>query len=197
MQDHFKMLYNIGYKRFCNAGEILFFQGDIPRKILVLLSGKVRLYKTSAFGKEETIHQINAKSFIAEMPSFMGFPYPANAQCVDECEVLEIEIDFFKKYCAQNPDFSLSFIASLCQKIKILESIINENSQTLLQKITQFLLTNEDILDTFSQKNIAQKLNTTPESLSRALREMKAKELICTQKGKIVILDKERLKECL
>lgn len=197
MQDPFKLLYNIGYKRFCSANEILFFQGEMPKRILVLLSGKVRLYKTSTLGKEETIHQINAKSFIAEMPSFMGFPYPANAQCVDECEVLEIEIDFFKKYCVSHSDFALSFIASLCQKIKILEKIINENSQTLIQKVSGFLIKNENSLAEISQKNIAERLNTTPESLSRILRILRSKKIIDTQKGKISILNKELLEEFL
>ena len=47
MQDYFKMLYGLGYKRFYNKNEILFFEGVIPKKILVILKGKVRIYKTT------------------------------------------------------------------------------------------------------------------------------------------------------
>lgn len=95
MQDYFKMLYGLGYKRFYNKNEILFFEGEIPKKILVILKGKVRIYKTTQ-NKEETLHYIESLNFIAEMPSFLQIPYPASAVCMNECEILEIDLEIFK-----------------------------------------------------------------------------------------------------
>ena len=47
MEDYFKLLHSIGYKRFFNKDEILFFEGESPKKLFVLLSGKVRIYKST------------------------------------------------------------------------------------------------------------------------------------------------------
>lgn len=187
MQDYFKMLYGLGYKRFYNKNEILFFEGEIPKKILVILKGKVRIYKTTQ-NKEETLHYIESLNFIAEMPSFLQISYPASAVCMNECEILEIDLEIFKKQCIGNVDFCLPFIASLCQKIKILENHISKNSQSLKERVKKFALENKEELQKLTQRQIAQKLNTSPESLSRILKELKNAGFIKTQKGKIIIV---------
>ncbi len=193
MQDYFKLLYNIGYKRFFNKGEILFFEGEEPKKLFILLSGKVRIYKTmqpspSSAPREKTLHYITAPSFIAEMPSFLNQPFPASAVCNEESEILEIGLDVFHRQCIENPTFCDQFIASLCQKIRILESHIAENSLSLKEKLMGFLQDNRQKLPNLTQRQIAQQLNTSPESLSRTIRELKGQGRIDTQKGKIVLL---------
>ncbi len=187
MQDMFKMLYDMGHKRFYNHGEFLFFEGETPHKLLVLLKGRVRIYKVHNT-QEATLHQICAPSFIAEMPTFLGLAYPASAVCVGECEILEIGLEVFKKQCVGNAEFCLSFIASLCQKIKILESHISSTSQSLKERVKDFLALHQHQLPNLTQRQIAQMLNTSPESLSRVLRELKKSGLVRTQKGKIVVV---------
>lgn len=192
MQDYFKMLYNVGYKRFYNKDEILFFEGEMPKKLYVLLRGKVRIYKSANNGlKEQTLHYISAPSFIAEMPSFLKRPFPASAICYEECEILEVTLETFQKQCIENADFCYPFIVSLCQKIKILETHITKNSLSLKERLCVFLEENRDILESLTQREIAQKLNTSPESLSRILKELKRQGVIDTKRGKIIILHKE------
>ena len=84
MEDYFKLLHSIGYKRFFNKDEILFFEGESPKKLFVLLSGKVRIYKSTKLAenlapREKTLHYISAPNFIAEMPSLLKQPFPASA----------------------------------------------------------------------------------------------------------------------
>ncbi|WP_026944066.1 Crp/Fnr family transcriptional regulator [Helicobacter rodentium] len=198
MQDYLKMLISLGYKRFYQKGEILFFEGEIPKQLFVLLSGKVRVYKTieetqkirgkntKKIAREQTLHCICAPNFIAEMPSFLNQAFPASATCEEECEVLEISLSTFQKHCIENPSFCHTFIASLCNKIKVLESHIAQNSLSLKERLVEFLRANEAELSNLTQRQIAQRLNTSAESLSRILRELKAQKILSTQKGKIV-----------
>lgn len=187
MQDSIAILSKMGSKRLYAANQIVFFEGEIPKKLLVLISGGVRIYKTHQH-REETLHHIQAPSFIAEMPSFLGLAYPASAVCSCECEILEVPLETFKKQCAQDVEFALAFIASLCHKIAILESHIARTAQSLQERVRHFLLEHRQILPTLSQRQIAQKLNTSPESLSRALRKLKDNGVIAIHKGKIVLL---------
>ena len=198
MQDYLKMLISLGYKRFYQKGEILFFEGEIPKQLFVLLSGKVRVYKTieetqkirgkntKKVAREQTLHCICAPNFIAEMPSFLNQAFPASAACEEECEILEISLSTFQKHCVENPSFCRTFIASLCNKIKVLESHITQNSLSLKERLVEFLHANEAELSNLTQRQIAQRLNTSAESLSRILRELKAQKILSTQKGKIV-----------
>lgn len=195
MEDYIKILYNISYKHSYNKQEILFYEGETPKKLFVLLEWIVRLYKNTENNQETTIHQISHTSFIAEMPTFLNIPYPASAVCVEKCEVLEVSINTFKKLCQEDSNFCLSFIASLCNKIKILENHISQNSKTIEEKLKDFFLQNQELLITLTQKQIAKSLNISPESLSRVLKNLKEKNLIKTQSGKIIFVDTKFYKQ--
>ena len=195
MEDYIKILYNISYKHSYNKQEILFYEGETPKKLFVLLEGIVRLYKNTENNQETTIHQISHTSFIAEMPTFLNIPYPASAVCVEKCEVLEVSINTFKKLCQEDSNFCLSFIASLCNKIKILENHISQNSKTIEEKLKDFFLQNQELLITLTQKQIAKSLNISPESLSKKKKNLKEKNLIKTQSGKIIFVDTKFYKQ--
>ncbi|EEO25818.1 cyclic nucleotide-binding domain protein [Helicobacter winghamensis ATCC BAA-430] len=192
MEEHFKLLYNIGYKRFFNKDEILFFEGENPKKLFILLNGKVRIYKSiqpikDIAPREKTLHYITSPSFLAEMPSLLKQPFPASAICTEDCEVLEISLEAFQKQCTENPHFCQQLIASLCQKIRILETLIMESHLSLKDKLMSFLQENTQNLNTLTQREIAKHLNTSPESLSRTIRELKTQGRIETKKGKIIL----------
>lgn len=189
MENYIKILYSISYKRFYNKQEILFYEGETPKSLFILLKGRVRLYKSTENHQEKTIHQISNTSFIAEMPTFLNIPYPASAICLEECEILEVSINTFKRLCQEDSNFCLSFIASLCNKIKILENYISQNTKTIEEKLKDFFLQNQESLITLTQKQIAKSLNISPESLSRVLKSLKEKNLIKTQSGKIIFVD--------
>ena len=107
---------------------------------------------------------------------------------MNECEILEIYLEVFKKQCIENVDFWLPFIASLCQKIKILENHISKNSQSLKERVKKFALENKEELQKLTQRQIAQKLNTSKKSLPKIQKEHKNAGFIKTQKGKIIIV---------
>ena len=121
------------------------------------------------------------------MPSLLKQPFPASAICSQDCEVLEISLETIQKQYKKNPDFCQQLIASLCQKIRILEALIAESHLSLKDKLMSFLRDNVKNLGTLTQREIARSLNTSPESLSRTIRELKAQGRIETKKGKIIL----------
>jgi CRP-like cAMP-binding protein len=65
--------------RKCDRGEILFNEGDACRGLYVVGSGKVRIYKVSASGREQVLSIEKPGSSFAELPVFDGGNYPASA----------------------------------------------------------------------------------------------------------------------
>ena len=191
MQQLIDTLSRIGHTFTHSKGDILFFEGQEATHLRLLKSGKVRLYKSRAdinLSTQCTIHTINTPQFIAEMPFFMRLCYPANAECIESCEIIRISFDEFCKHCLNDMQMCLLFITSLCQKIKILESHINMSNQTLQERLLSYLQTHKDSLHTMSQKHIAQSLNIAPQSLSRTLKILKNQGIINTHKGKIELV---------
>lgn len=194
MDDYIDKLRDIGRIRHYNEENILFFEGEMPSKLMLLLKGRVRLSKV--FGKaQKVLHTLNAVCFIAEYPSLTGQRYPASAVCVDECEILEIELQKFKAHTEQNSAFCFELIGSLCQKIGILERYITQNSKNLKENFINYLLENNSNCQT--QRQIAEILDTNPQSLSRIIKHLKSLGYIATNKGKIVILDAHSLSKML
>ncbi|TLE01550.1 Crp/Fnr family transcriptional regulator [Helicobacter japonicus] len=190
MQPLFDTLSRIGKKRLYGANEILFFEGESVSSLLLLLKGKVRLYKskTDIDDNECTLHTITAPSLIAEMPFFMHLHYPSNAECMQSCEIISIHFDTFCTHILQDTQMCSLFITSLCQKIQILESHITAHNQNLQTRLLAYLKSHKDLLPTQTQRQIAQNLNVSPESLSRTLKMLKSKGIITTTKGKIYLL---------
>lgn len=192
MQEYIKKLLDIGKKKTYSEGSIIFFEGELPKSLLVLLNGKVRLHKL-AKDSQTTLHTLSGTCFLAEMPSLTNTPYPATASAIKECEILQINLSTLNAHIMQDGEFALSLINSLCQKIGILERLLKQNSENIEERLANYLLNNKAALHTLSQRKIANDINTTPQSLSRILKSLKENKIIATSKGKIEIIDIARL----
>lgn len=175
---------------------VLFFEGQKPKDLYILLSGQVRLYKTDAQGGVINIHFLESPNFIAEMPIFEGVSYPASASFESDSEVLKIDFKKFQDHIFKNQDICMLFIKSLMAKIKFLESTINQNfTMNVEHRLFQFLINHQRELSIITQKEIAKRINATPETLSRTLKRMKQQKIIDTNKGKIQILNLRALRD--
>src|SRR6059058_2569155 len=60
------------------SGELLFHEGDPCAGLFVIESGNVRIFKTSAGGREQVLAIDGPGSSVAELPVFDGGKYPAS-----------------------------------------------------------------------------------------------------------------------
>lgn len=190
-----KRLKEITIKKKFNKDEILFYRGDEPKYLHLLVSGIAKLYTYDHKDNEVLIHNLMAPSLIAEIVNYEDGRFPANCSFETPSEVLLIDYDKFKKEFLLKPEISMFFIKSLTKKIKALESFINYNiSSNSIEKIAKFLFENESNLSDLKQVKIAQILNITPETFSRKLAKLKKENIIENEKGRIKILDYDKLK---
>ncbi|AHJ12155.1 Crp/Fnr family transcriptional regulator [Sulfurospirillum multivorans] len=185
-------------KKF-SAKEILFYEGDAPIYLYVLLQGTLKVYKTNHKGQQIFLHQFYPGGLVAELANFENIPYPATAEFMSESEVLRIdykalEHDFFK-----NPDISFEIIKSLIAKHKILIDVIQkEVILTADAKVAKFILENGELFKTLKNTQVASILNLTPETLSRTLSKFKSSGFIeLDDKHHIRVLDAQKLEEVL
>ncbi|MCT7639066.1 Crp/Fnr family transcriptional regulator [Aliarcobacter butzleri] len=187
-------LKDISIKKFFNKNEILFYKGDEPKYLHLLLKGIAKLYTYDYKDNEVIIHNLMAPNLIAEIANYEEMNFLANCSFETNAEVLLIDYKKFKKEFLLKPEISMFFIKSLTKKIKALQSFINYNiSLNSMEKIAKFLYDNESILMNLKQVKIAQILNITPETLSRKIAKLKRENIIQNEKGYIKILDYKRL----
>src|SRR5436305_4553001 len=69
-------------------GQILFSEGDPCKGLYIVVSGRVRIFKTSLNGREHVLAIEGRGASVAELPVFDGGSYPASASALDQTEAL-------------------------------------------------------------------------------------------------------------
>ncbi len=206
-EEDLKRIRAISTLRHVHKREILFSDGQEAKGFYVVLNGKVKLYKISPDGKEQILHIVSAPDAFAEAALFLEGSYPAFAEAMSAGELLYIPKKDFIQLVEKNPQLSINMIVSLSQYLKRFASLIEELSlKEVSSRIAKYLIDlslkrsregkdpNEVELD-LSKAQLASKLGTISETLSRTLGKMKARGIIGEEKAKILILNREKLEE--
>ncbi len=193
-QNELSALRAISQEVTYSKDSILFYAGDTPTKLLLLLEGVVQIYKVDDKGVESVIHYFKAGELIAEMATLEELPYPANAVMISEGRVLEINLKSFLSDFIGNKNIALAVIRSLNTKIKMLERVLDKHqSSNSVQKVAKFLLEESSLLEELKQYQIAAILNIKPETFSRTIKKFKDDSIVQSVAGKLIVNDPERL----
>src|SRR5207249_3198542 len=82
-----------------SAGQMVFNEGDPCSGLYVVASGQVRIFKTSASGREQVLSIDGPGSSIAELPVFDGGNYPASVAAIDDAKLLFVSKQDFQALC--------------------------------------------------------------------------------------------------
>lgn len=197
--EQIEKLKHISVIKKYNAHEILFYEGDAPVYLYVLLQGTLKVYKTNHKGQQIFLHQFYPGGLVAELANFENIPYPATAEFTSNSEVLRIEYQALEKDFFKNPEISMEIIKSLIAKHKILIEIIQkEVILTAEAKVAKFILDNSELFLSLKNTQVASILNLTPETLSRTLGKFKSLGFIeQEEKHTLTILDEDSLRAML
>ncbi len=185
----------ISLKEDFEAGNIIFYEGDKPIYLHILLDGVVKLYKTDSKGHQIYIHQFTPISLIGELANFENIPFPATAEATTRCKILKIEYSKLDKDFLRNPNVSFEIIKSLSKKTKILSNIIHQEMILSTDaKIAKLIVEHNELFEQLKNSKIASLVNITPETLSRILTKFKKKGYIKSMDNhNFVILDRGSL----
>lgn len=186
-------------------GEFLFRAGDVAKYFYILLSGHLRLVKTSSQGEETVMHFLTEAGSFAEAVSFAGRTYPVECQVAENCEIIGIPREAYLGILRSAPDVVGDVLASLLRWERFfLEEIYKLRHTRPIQRIAAFLIDFEDrnstLIDGTSgnsfpeKRQIASRIGITPETFSRSLRKLEAAGAISAG-PKLQILDRTALME--
>jgi len=204
-EEELKKIRSICLLKKVKKKEIIFSEGQEARGFYVALSGKVKIYKVSPDGKEQILHVIGAPDSFAEAALFLEGIYPAFAEALSDGQLLFIPKKDFIHLIEKNPRLSLNMIASLSHFLRRFASLIEELSlREVSSRVAKYLIDlslrssrGEEVpkevdLD-LTKTQLASKLGTISETLSRTLAKMKSQRVIDVRKNRILILDRKAL----
>jgi CRP/FNR family transcriptional regulator len=178
------------------AGQLLFCEGEACAGLHVLLAGRVKICKTAASGREIALYIESAPGSIAEVPLFDGGPFPATAYAVDAVESLLIERESFRRLCHLHPELPCRLLASVGRRLRSMVGLIESLTfGGVRQQLARLLLEfreeagDDTLLLPISTQEMAMRLGTAREVVSRNLSRFQAHGLIRIHKRELVILD--------
>jgi CRP-like cAMP-binding protein len=183
-------------------GELLFVAGEEARGLYVIVEGAVRAFRESLDGREQVIHVERAGATIAEVPMFDDGTYPSTVAAEEDSLILFIDKRDVRKLCLRHPNIALATLKLLATRLRrcaeLVESLslheVDERLARLLldearargrrsgkEVVFELVLTNQQI---------AARIGTVREVVSRALSRLQQNELIVVN-GRVVTIPAE------
>ena len=182
-------------------GEMVFAEGEPCAGLYVVQSGHIRIFKTSASGREQVLAIDGPGSSVAELPVFDDGNYPASGAAVDQATFLFVSKQDFQALCLAHPQVALKVLRVVGSRLRRLVGIIEELSFTTVRhRLASFLVrlarhegkkTSEGVAVTLpaSHQELAAQIGTVRELVSRNLSRFQAEGLLTMEGRNLVIRD--------
>ncbi len=168
-------------------GQLIFSEGEDCVGFYLVLSGRVKVFKLSAEGKEQILHILGPGEPLGEVAVFSEESFPAGAQAMEKSRLLFFPKDSLVEMIRRDPSVALKMLGVLSKRLRKFTRLIEDLSlKEVPGRLAAYLLEKESSLggkgNSFSleipKAQLASLLGTIPETLSRILARMAAEELI-------------------
>lgn len=176
-----------------NPGESILVEGDPCEGLFSLISGSVKLYKMSPAVQEWILTTFEKGMLLNEVPVFDGRRNPINMEAIEECSLLLIPQNEINRAIQRHPEQCQIIIARLAENLCHMLDLIEELAfMQIPNRLARLLLRLPDP-NAYTQEQLAARLGTVREVVSRALHELEENGAVRCQRRKIDILDRALL----
>jgi CRP/FNR family transcriptional regulator len=170
---------------------LLFVEGEDPRGIFILCSGRVKLTTSSTDGKRLILKIVEAGEVLGLSAAILDRPYEVTAETIQPSQVNFIKRDDFLKFLATYSEAAIHTAVQLSEKYYLAQKEIRSLglSHSTGEKVAKLLL---DWCDAngeetpkgvrlkvlLTHEEIAQMVGTTRETITRLLSDLKRRKII-------------------
>ena len=179
----------------------VFLQGDPLENVYFIYDGKIKVYKSDINGREQIVAIMKKGDMFPHVGFFRKGDYPAYAEVLEPSILIAIPISKFENVLIENPELCIKVFRVLGEKIvdlqnRLEEQILNNTNEQIIkllirlgQKHGKKLADGRILLKAeFTNKDLANMIGTTRETISRTLTKMKKDELIeVDEKGDMLL----------
>jgi CRP/FNR family transcriptional regulator len=203
LEDLEKIKYASGYP----GSALLFVEGQIPRGIYIVCSGRVKLSTTSRDGKTLILRIAEAGEVLGLHATVSGKPYELTAETLQPCQLDFIKQDEFLKFLEKHAEACMNAAKHLSQNcnsayemirtLGLSHSVSEKMAHLLLEWAEQGEKTSEGIRVKVSltHEEMAQLIGTSRETVTRVLGEFRDKQLAQLRGSTLLIKNKPGLEK--
>lgn len=189
--------------RHFEADQVIYLEGEPAEFVFLIENGWVKATRMSLDGREQAMLFLHSGEVFGDVAVFTDTTYPGTVTALEPVDVWIIPAAELLELTKQYPDLAMAVIRRLGERIlhyvEFVEDLGLRNVET---RVARTLLRNSEIRDgqlmvprqswtTFDE--MAVRLGTVRDVLSRALRNLEADGLLKVERQEIILLDAARL----
>lgn len=182
-------------RRTFAPGAVIFLEGDIAPALHYVDTGWVKVVKMALDGREQILYYWGPGEVFGGVSIFINRPAPATAIALEATDLWVLPAEAIRQLITANPALALSMIEFMASRIsELIELVADLSLHTVTARLARLLLEQAEgeIVQRrrwTTQSEMAARLGTVPDVLSRALRGLVEEGLIELTRQQIRILD--------
>jgi CRP/FNR family transcriptional regulator len=191
--------------RHFDAGQVIYVEGEPAESIYILEAGWVKATRMTREGREQAMMFLRPVEVFGDIAVLTGTTYPGTVVALEDVEVWVIPARTLLDLIPRSPEFAMAVIRHLGERVLHYISLVEDLSlRSVEARLANTLLRYAELHDgqllvprrewtTFDE--MAVRLGTVRDVLSRALKTLEAENLLRVEKQAIVLLDPKGLEE--
>jgi CRP/FNR family transcriptional regulator len=190
--------------RTYQKGATLFVEGQSSDTVYLLCEGSVKLSTCSRAGKVTTLRVAEPGDILGLAAGIASADHELTAEALEDCQVDLVSRSALLEYLERHPRAAWEAAVELSQRCLAARQLIGSlaNSDPVFVRLARLFLGWSENgnggrlrLETrFTHQQIAEMIGTSRETVTRAVREMRERDLVTLKGEHLVIHDRDRLK---
>jgi CRP/FNR family transcriptional regulator len=190
------------FEKTADRAEMVLLEGESAENLYFVASGAVKVFKTSAGGKEQILSIVRPGESFNDVPIFDGGPNPASARTMGPVLLYGIKKHDMEAILRDHPQIALNVIKVLARRVRHLVSLVEDLSfRHVISRVAKILF--EHIGGEMgrgprlTQQEMAAMAGTAREVVGRSLKALEEQGAIKLDRHRIIITDKEVLQKIM
>ena len=204
-EDIQRVIAEAAFHRHYESGQVIYVEGEPAQWIYILEAGWIKATRMTRQGREQAMMFLRPTEVFGDIAILAGTPYPGTVVALESVEVWAIPAQVILDLIQRQPTVAMAVIHHLAERVLHYISLVEDLSlRSVEARLAHTLLLHAEIQDgrlivprrdwtTFDE--MAVRLGTVRDVLSRSLKMLEAENLLKVEKQHIVLLDPDRLAE--
>lgn len=187
------------------SGSVLFVEGETPRGVFVLSSGRAKLSISSPSGKVMILSIAGPGEILGLHAVVSSTAFQATAQTIEPCRISFVRGDEFLRFLREHPQASLEAARQLsasyqeaCDQLRAI-GLCDSARQRVARFVLEWAASGTKLKNgiraslTLTHEEIGQLIGTSRETITRAFGDFRSRRWIMTQGSTLVVQNKKAL----
>ncbi len=186
------------HERTFSPGQVIILEGEPCQAVYFIVRGAVRIRRLSLEGREHVLAYLGPGELFNLVSALDGAPNLATVDALTNATLYTIPCKRFRRIMREHHEVALAVLERLAAEVRRLSDMVEDLAlHPVRTRLARFLLAHAESTRPprhWTHEEIATNIGTVREMVGRTLRTFADEGLVRRERGRIIVVDRERLK---